>query len=459
MIEALNIKIRKTSEQKLNILTLNAEIGGGGANQIALNLSNAFQQKGHDTKIITRDSNLSFDNICLINNDRYRNRSFRLFKKLGQISLKKNYPLLPNFFQFLSEVSEPRRLFRNAMGREDFDFPGTKHLSNIAGFDPDLIHAHNLHSDFFDLRELPYYSNKFPFFLTLHDCWTFTGHCCHFFDCERWKKNCGKCPHLDIPINLERDGTRDNLALKRKLYSNSKIHIATPSKWLANHVTQSILSPAIRSITVIPNGVDQNIFTPAEKIKARKELNIPEQDFVISFSCNSPSKNPWKNYGLIEKIVQILANSPKFKNITFLIMGEKGEPKSYNHIRLKKLGWLQEKQKVAIVYQASDIYLHPSNADTYPNVILEAMSCGTPVFASNVGGIPEQITDQTDGRILPNQAETFASAIKEIMIDDEKCNNFAKQSLCKARMLFNESDMISKYHDWFIQGISDFSKN
>ena len=149
MIEALNIKIRKTSEQKLKILTLNAEIGGGGANQIALNLSNAFQQKGHDTKIITRESDLSFDNICLINNDRYRNRSFRLFKKLGQISLKKNYSLLPNFFQFLSEVSEPRRLFRNAMGREDFDFPGTKHLSNIAGFEPDLIHAHNLHSDFF----------------------------------------------------------------------------------------------------------------------------------------------------------------------------------------------------------------------------------------------------------------------------------------------------------------------
>ena len=87
------------------------------------------------------------------------------------------------------------------------------------------------------------------------------------------------------------------------------------------------------------------------------------------------------------------------------------------------------------------------------------MSCGTPVFASNVGGIPEQITDQTDGRILPNQAETFASAIKEIIIDDEKCNNFAKQSLRKARKLFNESDMISKYQDWFIQGISDFSKN
>lgn len=345
------------------------------------------------------------------------------------------------------------------MGREDFDFPATKHLLKIAGFKPDLIHAHNLHSDFFDLRELPYYSNKFPFFLTLHDCWTFTGHCCHFFDCKRWKKNCGKCPHLEIPIKLAMDGTRCNLALKRKIYSNCKIHIATPSNWLAKHVTQSILSPAIKSITVIPNGVDQNIFTPAEKIEARKELSIPETDFVISFSCNSPSKNPWKNYGLLEKIIQILSKSPKIKNITFLILGEKGEPMSYNHIRLKKLGWLQDREKVAVVYQASDLYLHPTNADTYPNVILEAMSCGTPVFASDIGGIPEQISDQVDGRVLPNKAETFASAIKEIIIDDQKRHNFAERSLFKARKLFSETDMIRKYHDWYLRGISEFSKN
>jgi glycosyltransferase involved in cell wall biosynthesis len=162
---------------------------------------------------------------------------------------------------------------------------------------------------------------------------------------------------------------------------------------------------------------------------------------------------------MVEDVVQILANSCKSKNITFLIMGEDGESTSCNHIRLKKLGWLQDKREVAKVYQASDIYLHPTKADTYPNVILEAMSCGTPVIASDVGGIPEQITDQVDGRILPNQPETFASAIKEIILDDQKRDNFAKQSLFKARKLFNESDMIGKYHDWYLRGISDFSRN
>ena len=140
-------------------------------------------------------------------------------------------------------------------------------------------------------------------------------------------------------------------------------------------------------------------------------------------------------------------------------MGEDGESTSHNHITLKKLGWLQDKRDIAEVYQASDIYLHPSKADTFPNVILEAMSCGTPVIASDVGGIPEQISDQVDGRILPNQPEIFASAINEIIIDDQKRDNFAERSLCKARKMFNEYEMISKYHDWFVQGIYDFPKN
>jgi glycosyltransferase involved in cell wall biosynthesis len=459
LIETLVTKTRKTKESKLNILTLNAEIGGGGANQIAWTLSDSFKKDGHVSKIITRSSNFPSDNIYLIDNDQYRNRSFKFFHKLARSSLERNYSLLPNIFRFLTQISEPIRFARNVMGREDFNFPGTKHLSKISDCVPDLIHAHNLHSSFFDLRKLPNYSNKFPFFLTLHDCWAFTGHCCHFFDCDKWKKSCGNCPYLDLPINLKRDGTKSNINLKRKLYSKSKIHIATPSNWLAKQVEQSILFPAIKSLSVIPNGVDQKIFTAAEKIQVRQKLNIPETDFVISFSCNSPSQNPWKNYKLVEEVVQILANSQKSKNITFLIMGEDGDSTSHQHVCLRKLGWLQDKCDVAEVYQASDLYLHATKADTYPNVILEAMSCGTPVIASDIGGIPEQISDQVDGRILPNQPEIFASVISEIILDDHKRNYFAERALQKAKQFFNETDMIAKYHDWYLRGISDFSKN
>jgi glycosyltransferase involved in cell wall biosynthesis len=413
---------------------------------------------GHISKIISRSTNFYSENIHLIENDRYRNRFFRTFQKLTQGSLDRNYSVLPNIFRFFTLFSEPIRFLQNAMGREDFNFPGTNQLSKIFGHEPDLIHAHNLHSDFFDLRKLPYYSNKYPFFITLHDCWPFTGHCCHFFDCDKWKKSCGKCPDINIPISLKRDGTKPNLHLKRKVYSNSQIHIATPSNWLARQVEHSVLRPAVKSLTVIPNGVDQKVFAPANKNEVRKTLNIPNSEFVISFSCNSPSQNPWKNYKLVEQVMQIIVNSNKIRNITFLIMGEDGNSTVEKHVSLKKLGWLQDKNDVASVYQASDLYLHATKADTYPNAILEAMSCGTPVIASDIGGIPEQISDQVDGMILPNQPQIFASAISEVILDEHKLNRFARNSLKKARKYFNEIDMISNYHDWYLQGISDFAQ-
>jgi glycosyltransferase involved in cell wall biosynthesis len=156
--------------------------------------------------------------------------------------------------------------------------------------------------------------------------------------------------------------------------------------------------------------------------------------------------------------MQIIVNSNKIRNITFLIMGEDGNSTVEKHVSLKKLGWLQDKNDVASVYQASDLYLHATKADTYPNAILEAMSCGTPVIASDIGGIPEQISDQVDGMILPNQPQIFASAISEVILDEHKLNRFARNSLKKARKYFNEIDMISNYHDWYLQGISDFAQ-
>lgn len=359
----------------------------------------------------------------------------------------------------LAKISEPRRFARNLLGMEDFDFPGTNHLSRICNYIPDLIHAHNLHSDFFDLRQLSYYSNKFPFFLTLHDCWTFTGHCCHFFECSRWMENCGKCPHLDLPIKLSRDGTKSNLNLKRKIFSKSKIHISTPSHWLARKVEKSILAPAIKSLSVIPNGVNQDTFKPADKMEVRRNMGISKDDFVISFSCNSPSQNPWKNYKLVEDVIQILSNSEPLKQITFLIMGEDGGNSNHKHVSLKKLGWLSNKSDVAKVYQASDLYLHATKADTYPTVIMEAMSCGTPVIASDVGGISEQVSDKIDGRILHNSPDAFATMINRFLLDNEILKSYSERALQKARRDFNQNDMISKYHNWYFRGISDFSTN
>ena len=71
----------------------------------------------------------------------------------------------------------------------------------------------------------------------------------------------------------------------------------------------------------------------------------------------------------------------------------------------------------------------PSNYEGLPMVIIEAMSFGKPVVASNVGGISEIVRNGVNGYVVENNAETFASHIKDILEDKEKCDTFGKASL------------------------------
>src|SRR4029079_4578923 len=95
----------------------------------------------------------------------------------------------------------PRRLLRRffyELGLEDFDYPNSVELLRFLPQKPDLLHCHNLHGNYFDLRALAGLSRQIPTVLTLHDAWLLSGHCAHSFECERWTIGCGECPDLTI---------------------------------------------------------------------------------------------------------------------------------------------------------------------------------------------------------------------------------------------------------------------
>ena len=110
---------------------------------------------------------------------------------------------------------------------------------------PSVIHCHNLHSGYFDLRALPWLSRVAPVVLTLHDAWLLSGHCAHSFGCDRWKNGCGACPDLSIPPAIAKDGTAANWKRKRRIFERSQLYVVTPSQWMMDRAQQSILAPAI----------------------------------------------------------------------------------------------------------------------------------------------------------------------------------------------------------------------
>ena len=209
-------------------------------------------------------------------------------------------------------------------GWEDFHFPGSLKLLSLPPELPEIVHMHNLHGGYFDLRLLKSLSNQVPVILTLHDEWLLTGHCAASMKCPRWMNGCGKCPDLKIYQPVYRDATAFNWNRKQKIYNQSKLFIATPSKWLFDRLQKSMLHPY--EAKIINNGVDIHLFAPGDSSKARDDLQLPQDAKIILVASNLLKENPFKDYLTIERAITQLGTRPNPENIILVTLGgEKGQ--------------------------------------------------------------------------------------------------------------------------------------
>jgi len=440
----------------MNILTLNTEAFSGGASQIATSLFNAYEAAGHSSRMLNAIDNSKDNKLQTIDNDSFRNPIFRFSQKLLDASLNNAVPLLPKLFSLFVAWAEPIRTLRKISGRDDFHQPATQHLTSLVKPPPQIIHAHNLFGNYFDLRQLPHLSREVPLILTLHDMWTLTGHCSHPLSCERWKHACGNCPRLDLPPALPRDGTAENLSIKKKIYLNSRLNVATPSQWLMDQVDQSILKPGITNARVIPNGIDQEVFRPGDKAEARRHLNLPKEAHILLFLAAGNRTNPWKDYETLDSAVQMLSEKLKGQHLILLASGQLEKNKHYNNVSIRHIPWLDNKTELAYYYHASDLYLHAAHAENFPNVILESLSCGLPVIGTRTGGIPEQIQEGSNGHIVPQgDPEAMATKAFDLLDKPETLDCFSKNAANQAKGIYSEERMVRDYLGWFEELLSD----
>jgi len=312
--------------------------------------------------------------------------------------------------RWLPRLASPRRFWSWSARHEDFDFPATRYLLEQAPFAPGILHLHNLHGDYFDLRELPRLSRAVPTIITLHDAWLLAGHCSHSFDCERWKTGCGSCPRLDIPPALRRDGSAFNWQRKQKIFRNSRLSFVCPSEWLADKVRQSMLMPGTEQLRVIPNGVDTSVFKPGDKAAARERLGWPQKAFIVMFAANSVRQSIWKDYPTMREAIGLAGEKASGQPIRFFAIGDIAPAEQAGVVRIE---FLPYRDSLAECYQAADAYLHATKADTFPTAVIEALACGVTVVATAVGGIPEQIIEGKTGFLVP---EGNARALAERLV-------------------------------------------
>ena len=157
-------------------------------------------------------------------------------------------------------------------------------LRKLNKFKPDIIHLHNLHNCYVNLPLLFGYIKKHNIktVWTLHDCWSFTGHCPYFdiAECDKWKTECKNCPqYKGYPKSLF-DNSKYMYRLKKKWFTGVKnMTIVTPSEWLASLVKESYLKDY--PVKVINNGINLNVFKPTES-DFRKKYDCESKNIVLA---------------------------------------------------------------------------------------------------------------------------------------------------------------------------------
>ncbi len=340
-------------------------------------------------------------------------------------------------------IASPRKFWKWYIGHEDFDFPGTTHLLEQVTAKPDVLHLHNLHGNYFDLRSLPELSLLLPTVITLHDAWLLAGHCAHSFDCEQWKTGCLSCSRLDIPPVLRRDGAAANWQCKKAIYQNSNLFLVCPSKWLANKVRQSILMAGAKQLIVIPNGVDMTKFKPGNKATARDLLGWPQDAFIIMFAANSVRYSIWKDYDTMRESILLAGNSIQGRSLRFFAIGDTAPTEGVGKVKIE---FIPYKDSLTECYQAADVYLHAAKADTFPTTIIEALACSTPVVATAVGGIHEQIIEGETGFLVPaGDSTALAERLVRLAESPELVRSMGEAAQSDAVKRFSLERMVSSY--------------
>ncbi len=294
----------------------------------------------------------------------------------------------------------------------------------------DIIHLHWINQGGLSLRNIEQLQalGK-PIVWTMHDMWPFTGICHHAHNCEKYKSQCSACPQIAGRLASE--------VFNKKLNQWKNIHFVGCSQWISKLAESSHLTQKSK-VKSIPNPIDTTCYRPIDKQDARRKLGLDEDKKYILFGAMNTT-TPMKGFSYLcaaDKLIQK-------DEVQYLVFGKNSADLAalLTHPVIN-MGYVSSDQRKALIYSAADVFVTPSLAENLPNMIMEAMACGTPCVGFHIGGIPEMINHMQNGYVAEyKNAADFAKGIEEVFKNDL----FQEKALDKVINHYSESVIAQQY--------------
>ncbi|MDD4538177.1 MAG: glycosyltransferase [Lentisphaeria bacterium] len=431
----------------MRILQVNTADRGGGAEGSAWNLFDRYRAAGQLSWLAVGRKYSNDPDVLEIPRGRANSALGRLLQQGAAVARNQEgrVPGMRRLARGLDRLAWPERLADWWHGRDEALFPGCADLPGLCPAPPDIIHCHNLHGWYFDLGVLPALSQRQPLILNLRDSWAITGHCAYFVDCERWRQGCGQCPHLDVYPACRRDATAANWQHKAAIYAQSRLYVTAPSQWLLTQARQSMLPAA--EYRVIANGIDTACFCPGDRAAARAALGLPADAPTVLFASAS-STNIYKDPATMA--LAILAMAERVPGLQVLCVGAALPDRALTRLAIRQVPYVRDPQKMAQLYRAADLFVHTAKAEAFGKTVTEAMACGTPVVASAVGGIVEQVIAGETGYLCPaGDAAAMANAAAEFFAADAGRQAAMRAATAQRGTAFSLDRQVRAFLSWY----------
>ena len=292
----------------------------------------------------------------------------------------------------------------------------THKILQKAGFVPDKIIV--LFMTYFlsykNLHELNI-ATKAPIYLYMMDMALFTAGCHYAWDCLGFIKQCGNCPAMNS--KTEKDQSSMNWLFKKRYIDKTDLIAISGSEWQYQQLKSCSLYRNIAKYHVLID-LNENTYSPADKLYAKEQLNLPTDKKIIligAVSLSNRRKGGSELIQILNLVIQKLNQDEKDK-IHVLIAGRTNSDfESQILLNRTSLGYLSQDRLVK-AFQAADVFLSPSIEDSGPMMVNQSMLCGTPVVSFEMGiAMDLVVNDMTGYRVNLRDIEGFAKAIIRII--------------------------------------------